>query len=102
MCHALTFLYASGRFRTLRVVKHTPRVAAWRAVRATHLLVQVVRHKTKLPVRQRNFGCPMLRWSGTLDSFIWNTSVGTRLVTDRPVVVVDVQNNKNIFIQESR
>ena len=47
MCYALAFLYASGRLRTLRVVTHTPKVAAWRAVREAHLLVQAVRHKTK-------------------------------------------------------
>jgi len=66
LCHVLAFLYANGRFRTLRVVTHTPGVAAWRALHETHFLVQAMRHKTKLPVTQRNFGCPMLRWSGDI------------------------------------
>jgi len=45
---------------------HTLRVAAWRAVRVTHLLVQAVRHKANLSARHRNFGCPMLGWSGDI------------------------------------
>lgn len=49
-----------------RVVTHTPAVAAWRAVRVTNLLAQAMRHKTKLPVTQRNFGCPMLIWIGDI------------------------------------